>query len=314
MTTATVVEQPVFVTVGDDMLFAVHSQPAKPRGVGVILIHGGDTVNVSLRRNDLTVRLARALAADGYDVVRFDYHGLGESTGTAGEYHLERPFSGDAVAVAGYLRSRGIDQMVLTGACFSSRTALAGAQLIEETRAVLMATPPSAGYQRRDAIADRMARDASLGEYARRGLSLDKVKGLLTDPHRRSIYAKLVTAKLRTIARTVKARLGGGDELYWVSPTLVAGLEDMAKRQIPVTIVFGTDDPLLREFRRAMGGKLGRVIRSSGGSIRLVDDIPGIVHGFPSVSVQEAFFRLAIDWVPTVAPGSGPDRRQVPAS
>ena len=63
MTTATVVEQPVFVTVGDDMLFAVHSQPAKPRGVGVILIHGGDTVNVSLRRNDLTVRLARALAA-----------------------------------------------------------------------------------------------------------------------------------------------------------------------------------------------------------------------------------------------------------
>ena len=48
----------------------------------------------------------------------------------------------------------------------------------------------------------------------------------------------------------------------------------------------------------------GRIIDRSGGSVELIDDIPGLVHGFPSVEVQDAFFDRAVDWITRTVPGN----------
>ncbi len=298
-------EQPVYFPAGENTLFGVHTHPERPNGVGIVLVQGGDTVNVSMHRNRLAVRLARHLASDGYHVIRFDYHGLGESTGVIKRLHLHHPFTDDVEGAAAYLRSLGLGSIVLVGACFGSRTALSSAPQIPETSAVLLATPPSAGYDRTEAQSEWMARDASLADYAKRAASFDKLKAAVTDKGRRQLYVKLGTKKLKQVWKKLltKAGVKKGDGLEWVSPMLLDPLEEMVNRNVPVLFVFGTKDPLANEFRRAMGGRLGQIMARSDGSVRLVDDIEGLVHGFPSVPVQEAFFDLAVAWINETVPG-----------
>ncbi len=51
-----VLERPVFFPADGNNLFGVLTEPEGPgNGVGVLLIQGGDTVNVSLHRNRLAV-------------------------------------------------------------------------------------------------------------------------------------------------------------------------------------------------------------------------------------------------------------------
>ena len=299
-------EEPVYFPAGDNTLFGVHTHPERANGVGIVLVQGGDTVNVSMHRNRLAVRLARRFAADGYHVIRFDYHGLGESTGVIKRLHLHHPFTDDVEGAAAYLRSLGLASIVLVGACFGSRTALSSAPQVPETSAVLLATPPSAGYDRTEAQSEWMARDASLGDYAKRAASVDKVKAIFTDPGRRQLYIKLASKKLTQVWTKIlnKTGLKRGDGLDWVSPMLLDPLDTMVERGVPVLFVYGTEDPLAAEFRRASAGRLGEIITRSNGGVQLVDDIEGLVHGFPSVPVQEAFFDLAVDWVNRTVPGN----------
>ena len=161
-------ETPVLFDVGESQLFGMVTHPETPNGVGVMIIQGGDTVNVSLQRNRLAVRMARELAERGYTCLRFDYHGLGESTGTIGELRLEHARSPKTPrrqpACCG--NKQGVDHLVLAGACFSSRTALSTAPLLDDVSAVVMATPPIGSYERTEAVAERMTRDRTIGEYA----------------------------------------------------------------------------------------------------------------------------------------------------
>lgn len=297
-------EQPVFFPAGGDMLFGIHTRPTgEDRRVGIVLVQGGDTVNVSMHRNALAVRLSRELAAEGYHTLRFDYHGLGESTGQITRLHLHHPFTDDVEGAAAYLRGQGLDDLVLVGACFGSRTALSAAPAVEGVRAVLMATPPSAGYDRTEAQGERMARSRSLGDYFKSALKPQTIKDMVADRQLRSHYFKLGRKKLAQVARRAVGKVQRRDELDWVSPMLLDPLDTMVERGVPVLVVYGTDDPLLGEFKRAMAGRLGAIMDRSAGGVTLHESTPGVMHGFPSVPVQEAFAGLMKSWILETVPG-----------
>ncbi len=292
-------ETPVLFDVGESQLFGMITHPETPNGVGVMIIQGGDTVNVSLQRNRLAVRMARELAERGYTCLRFDYHGLGESTGTIGELRLSTPFTEDAEAAARVLREQqGVDHLVLAGACFSSRTALSTAPLLEDVSAVVMATPPIGSYERTEAVAERMTRDRTIGEYASLALRGKTIKSL-ADPTHRAFYFKLAKTKLRQLSgRVVPGK--AADPFKWVSRQLLEPLDAMVQRRVPVLIAYGVDDPLLREFDRARGGRLGTILEQGGDLIEVARDLPGVIHGFPAVDGQEAFIDLAYGWIDEV--------------
>lgn len=295
--TMVIEESPVFFEAGGFELFGVLARPERPNGVGVLIIQGGDTVNVSLMRNRMAVRMARDLATRGYLTLRFDYHGMGESTGTIGELRLSAPFTEDAAAAAATLRSQGAGPIVLVGACFSSRTALSTAPAIDDLAGVLMATPPIGSYERREAVPERMARDKTLGEYAALALRARTLKRLL-DPARRAFYLEVARSKIRHVLK--RAGAASRDPLWWVSRELVEPLEAMVERHVPVLIAYGVDDPLLREFDRAAEGRMGEIIGRSAGRVRVARDLPGVIHGFPSVEGQTAFLSLAHAWIDEV--------------
>lgn len=293
-------EQPVFFEAGDDTLFGIHSHPEDDRrGVGVILIAGGDLVNAALGRNHVGVHLARRLAADGYDVFRFTYHGVGDSTGVVESLHLHRPFTDDVVGAAAYLRTTGLDRFVLVGSCFGSRTALSSAPLIPDTAGLVLVTPPSAGYDRTEAMAEYIARNRSLGEYIRKALSLEKIREMFHAGRRRT-YVNLFKKKVNQLLRRGKAKVSGdasGGEYAWVSPMLLEPLQVMVDRKVPVLFSFGTHDQWLEEFNSAAQGPLGPILEAGADTIEVLDDLPGVAHGLVRVHVQQAFADTTVDWI-----------------
>jgi dienelactone hydrolase/acyl carrier protein len=136
-------DHPVFFPAGDDDLFGILTSPCvEGNGTAVTMLTGGGYVT-SMHRNRTYVRLSRRLAELGYHGLRFDYHGTGESGGTADRFELHRPFVGDLEAALAWLRGQGIDRHVLVGSCFGSRTALACAPGLAGLAGVVLLSPPA---------------------------------------------------------------------------------------------------------------------------------------------------------------------------
>jgi len=75
----TITRQPVAFACGQDWLLGVVTRPEKPRSRGVLVAVGGPQYRAGSHRQ--FVLLANDLAAQGYAVMRFDYRGMGDSTG-----------------------------------------------------------------------------------------------------------------------------------------------------------------------------------------------------------------------------------------
>ena len=82
-------EEPVFFG-REGELFGVLTPAASPaRGVGVALMNWGAWEPAG--PDQLWTRLARRLAADGFDCLRYNARGVGESAGRTAEFHAARP-------------------------------------------------------------------------------------------------------------------------------------------------------------------------------------------------------------------------------
>jgi alpha/beta superfamily hydrolase len=124
-------EYPVFVPAGEDRLAAVVCAPAGDlTDLGVVLLTGGNYTRT--HRNRMWVRAARELAARGVPSIRFDYHGVGDSTGRV-VLELERPLEADAHGAADLLKAAtGVSRLALVSTCFGGRTAMAAAAQRED--------------------------------------------------------------------------------------------------------------------------------------------------------------------------------------
>ena len=119
-------EFPVFVPMGDERLCSVITAPAgEGHDLGAVLLTGGNYTRI--HRNGMWVRAARAVADLGVPSIRVDYHGIGDSTGTA-TFHMEAPFDDDAIAAANFLqRATGVRRLAVVATCFGGRSAMAAA-------------------------------------------------------------------------------------------------------------------------------------------------------------------------------------------
>jgi len=88
------------------------------------------------------VRIARALAARGYAVLRFDFTGLGESAGTLAEGHFAANV-GDLVAAAEHLKEHVGAPVILVGHSLGGAASLLAAGQIPSLRAVATVGAPA---------------------------------------------------------------------------------------------------------------------------------------------------------------------------
>jgi pimeloyl-ACP methyl ester carboxylesterase len=286
-------EEPVFFRAGEADLFGVVTAPlANPRGIAVVILSGGGTP-LSTNVNGLSVRLCRRVAGLGFHGFRFDYHGVGESSGEPDRFRLGTPFVRDLDGALACLESKGIDRFVLVGSCFGARTVLAVAASRGGVLGAILIAPPVRDFEMGERTQTRMAAEVTLAGFVRRALRASTLRGLASVDRRR-VYARLAREKARRLTRP---RLGGGSHgRYGVSRRFVEQLDALVDAGTPVVIVFGERDDLLSDLERGRSGPLGPTLERGGDRVKVVT-LPGTVHGFRHLETQERVLDLVTDWV-----------------
>ena len=106
---------------GDDVCLGVIAMPlSRPATIGVLVVVGGPQYRVGSHRQ--FVRLSRELARSGYAVLRFDYRGMGDSTGPMRTFEaIERDLD---AAITAMRKETGVARVVLWGLCDGASAAL----------------------------------------------------------------------------------------------------------------------------------------------------------------------------------------------
>jgi exosortase A-associated hydrolase 1 len=86
----------MFACAGEDTLGILHHASRAVTDVGILIIVGGPQYRVGSHRQ--FVLMARMLAASGFDVFRFDYRGMGDSSGRAITFESAQPDIQSAIA------------------------------------------------------------------------------------------------------------------------------------------------------------------------------------------------------------------------
>lgn len=312
MTTVTVVTETAhFLRAAGADIFAVITEPtAPPSGAGVVIASGGRYGNTG-GRNGVGRRLAHTLASQGFYVLRFDYHGVGDSTGSIEEFVLHEPFVADLNAAVAALRRHPVDRIGALGDCFGARTALAACAADSSISALLLVSLPWRDLARSDRKAHIVSSQLSVGDYARRGLRLGTV-AKLRDPGYRRASKRLVRAKGRQVLRRVTDRVAHVDVEPWVSRRVMDQLTVVRHRGVATLLLYGNGpaEDYTHDFTRirAMGAMSWLDDRSCSVQAQVLDQP---IAGFRNVVSQDEVVCTAADWFaealsPTRDPSSDP--------
>ena len=202
-------EYPVFVRAAGERLAAVICAPSgELEDLGVVLFTGGNYTRS--HRNRMWVRAARELAERGVPSIRFDYHGVGDSTGSL-VLELESPLEDDANGAADLLRrSTGVARLAFVATCFGGRTAMAASARREDVVSTTLfplpiltpATAPAVAPLRR-----RIRQQIKRSELGARLLRTPSVQRARTQvAHRRGAPALVVSPRFRRDTGSTAAR------------------------------------------------------------------------------------------------------------
>jgi pimeloyl-ACP methyl ester carboxylesterase len=289
---ATTYEEKMTYFAGDrETLFGILTSPTRePTGTWIALLPGGSGTLDSMNRNRLWVRLARRLGSLGCFAFRFDYHGAGESTGTAESLRLDRPFTEDLEGALSWMQEQGAQNVVLIGSCFGAQTALAGGAEVPGLRGLVLVAPYMRNLTHGEAVAERMASEWPLRRYLRRVLRIRTVSALL-NPERRRVYRTVLKARIRALGSTTAASNDESDRVF------LGPFNRVVDRRIPTLLIFGDEeDPTRVEFEQAKDGELGEILHRAGDLVE-VRLLPGKVHGLRSLVVQDSVIELVTDWL-----------------
>ncbi len=114
-------EHPLFIPCAGEQMLGILALPKTPADIGVVLVVGGPQTRVGSHRQ--FVLLARALAQSGYAVLRFDFRGMGDSTGQQRAFdHVDEDIGAAVDALQAAVPA--VRRIVLWGLCDAASAAL----------------------------------------------------------------------------------------------------------------------------------------------------------------------------------------------
>ncbi|HEV8565162.1 MAG TPA: alpha/beta hydrolase [Actinomycetota bacterium] len=289
-------ETPVFFRAGDEDLFGIVTRPnGAATGTGFMILSGG-AVPFSSGRNDMSVHLCRRLAGMGHTSLRFDYHGAGESTGIVERVELGRTHVEDTLSAVDVLREHGATRIVLAGSCGGARNALAAAKDVPELQSLILFSLPLRDHDRVDSRAHRRAaREWNLWQYVRRALRPKTWRGFF-DRRLRRVYLAFAKEKIRAVRRGETAKPAAPKGAGITSPTVQEELIQVIRRGIPILLVYGDEDDYYKDFVLDQNERLGSIIER-GADVVDLQVLPGKVHSFHTLDLQEQLRSLVYEWL-----------------
>jgi len=139
-------ETPFFFPHQGHQLFGVLHQPEAPNGRGFVFCH--PFAEEKLWAHRVYVNYARELSRAGYAVLRFDYRGHGDSSGSFEDFTLESRLSDIACAVS-TLQARvgGLEMIGLLGLRFGATLAALAANAQPNLKPLVLWEPIASGSQ-----------------------------------------------------------------------------------------------------------------------------------------------------------------------
>lgn len=288
-------ETVVFFPAGDETLFGILTRPVQNgTGTGVVLLPEGG-YHTPIHMDALLGRFSRRLAGEGYYAMRFDYHGVGQSTGRIDEYRVDAPFVEDLEGAVREMRREGVDRIVAVGLCFGGRTALSWAEGAEAVDGVILVAAPLGEERQGEGPATRRAAKTGLLGLIRHGFRLRVLRRFLTDFREQApaawqhLRVGFRLAWRRQRARWRRESTSGG---LVTSPTVIRPLKRLAARGVPVLFVYGSEDPFLRHFE----GSLGDFVKRAAPLIQ-IETLDGIDKPVRAVATQEATIDIVREWI-----------------
>lgn len=290
-------ERAMYVEGADGPLFAIATEVDDPLG-NVVICPGGWNGG-SIQANRMVMRLAHTLADAGRDVIRFDWHGSGESPGHIRYFDLQQPFSADAAAVSRHADRSG-RPVGIVGFCFGARSALEVAPSIDDLASIVLVSFPFPAGRNKIKRATKISARTALRE----GLRPSAIRGWF-QPATRRVYLKFLKMRWRDL----KSRFRRSESAQQQARTeqrsetqalllddLVAQLRILLARHVRVLMVFGSGDSAYDHWQDAQEGELGPLVNGSDGLVQ-VAVIDGDLYGFSSAESQLAVISKIADWL-----------------
>lgn len=282
-------ETPVWLAAPTGPLLAIVTEP-RAGSAGAVLLCPGGWHGTATNRNRLLVRMARRLAATGRTVLRFDWHGVGESAGTLDRYALDTPFVDDVAVAAGHLLAAGHDRIDAVGVCFGAHSLLAASpELGPHLERVMLISFP---------MPDRVPQrgNATSTVDMLRLAATPSVLQTMADPSARRLYRR----KLRTRWRRARGRSPGPPH-QGSRPTFdPAGLHRQATRLVdagvPTMMLFGEHDPYHMVLSRHRAELLDPLVERSAGLLRIEAEQVDL-QGFGSLEAQQVAIDRTVSWL-----------------
>ena len=268
-------------------LVGIISDPSEPKHgknhPAVILLNAGLVHRVGPNR--LYVRLARALAANGFVAFRFDFSGIGDSQ----VRYDKLPFDESAVdevqdAMDLLTETRQINRFLLLGICSGAENALNTAR--RDPR-VIGAAPINPGGD-----------SQLLGTYTR---SRRYWKTVLFDP-KRWLNAVMGRGNFRLMGINLNALFIRKRSISSAASDVAADLQALTQRGVDLLHIFSSDDPGLAYFDIVLNSTAGKL--NGSGKLK-VERIPQTNHIFSTLRSQQLLLNIVQDW----AQGIVQDRR-----
>jgi pimeloyl-ACP methyl ester carboxylesterase len=299
-------EYPVVIpAVGGD-LCGVFADPGTPTNeTAVLLLVGGGFIPMT-HRNRMWVRLSRRLVNHGCPVLRFDYHGIGESKGATPDYVLDRPFVEDVEGAVQWLRGRGVTQIVMVGSCFGARAILAAGERVPELYAAALLSPPLRRGALGEQAATRFAETLTVRGYLRKAMQ-GRVLRRLRDPQWRARYWRVARVKLQRLSESVS---GGrpsrkfSPRLAWVSEAFLRPVQALPHRGVRLCFMYGDQEAHYEEFQRAREAGIDELFQGADGLVE-VRTVAGVLHGFTTCAIQDRAIDEVSEWILQLPIGEG---------
>ena len=284
-------EEPIRIDHGEESLFGMlHLPERQPVRAALLVVNSRVEYRVGPHR--FYVQAARRWAEQGFAVLRLDYPGNGDSSGSQNYPHMDSFPVPPAVEAARVLQVRsGASDVVLVGLCMGARNALYAAAESEDVGHLIAfgmpfsdTTPHVTGEQGSAprTVGTSVAR-STMGKY------LERVR----DP---KAWRRLLSGQsdYGVIRRVLPAALGLGRGQIFKEPIFRA-LDTLLTRGGRIQFVFGTNDVFLPDFREQFERVRGRLPKKGSGCE--TDLVPNANHTFSRVTWQREAIEHSANWL-----------------
>lgn len=290
-----VAEQPFFFPCGAESLLGIIARPQQPATVGVLVIVGGPQYRVGSHRQFLL--LSRMLAAQGVPGMRFDYRGMGDSTGPAQGFEQALPDVGAAID-AFMERLPGLERVVLWGLCDAASIACLYAPSDARVAGLVLLNP----WVRTEATA---AATYLKHYYARRLWEREFWMKLARGEWRPTESLRSFT---RLVGKTLRSgRQGGDNGASQAAASAPASLPDrmaagLARFRGPVLFVLSGNDYTAREFMDV--ARTSKAWATALTACRVAwKELPEADHTFSTAAHRDQVAAWTLEWIRAICRG-----------